>query len=139
MSEKLLLDTHALIWIVLGSAMRSTAVDAVAAAGAGRSLYVSAATAWELGIICQKPALASVFGRSARDWFSKAVEITRANLVPLDADLMLDVGELPQLIHRDPTDRMLIATARANDLILITRDQVILDYAAAGHVRAIAC
>ena len=52
---------------------------------------------------------------------------------------MVDVGDLPDLAHRDPADRMLIATARRRDLILITRDRAILDYAAAGHVRAIAC
>lgn len=52
---------------------------------------------------------------------------------------MMDVGELPDLTHRDPADRMLIATARAHDLTLITRDRAILHYAAAGHVRAIAC
>ena len=50
-----------------------------------------------------------------------------------------DVNELPELTHRDPTDRMLIATARAHDLTLITRDRAILAYAAAGHVRAVAC
>ncbi|RWK44330.1 MAG: VapC toxin family PIN domain ribonuclease, partial [Mesorhizobium sp.] len=32
-----------------------------------------------------------------------------------------------------------IATARAFDLTLVTRDQSILDYARAGHVRALAC
>ena len=52
---------------------------------------------------------------------------------------MLDVGELPDLAHRDPADRMLIATARAHDLTLITRDRAILAYAALGHVRAIEC
>lgn len=139
MSAGLLLDTHALIWIVLGSSIRSEAAEAVAAAGARSGLHISAATAWEVGVICHKPKLASAIGRDARSWFAEAVEMTRANLVPLDADLMLDVAELPNLAHRDPIDRMLIATARANDLTLITRDRAILAYAALGHVRAIAC
>ena len=139
MSQGLLLDTHALIWIVLGTPIRAEAADVVAAAAAERRVYVSAATAWEVGIICHKPALTAVIGRSARDWFAKAIEATRANLVPLDADLMLDVGDLPEPVHRDPTDRILIATARARDLTLVTRDRAILNYAALGHVRAIAC
>ncbi len=139
MSERLLLDTHALIWIVLGSSIRDAAADAVVAAGADHCLHVSAATAWEIGVICYEPSLTTVMGRNARGWFLKAVETTRAHLLSLDADLMLDVGELPRLVHRDPTDRMLIATARAHDLTLVTRDRAILDYAALGHVRAIAC
>lgn len=134
-----LLDTHALIWIVLGSAIRKQAEEAVITASAGRGLKISAATAWEIGVICRKPSLAVVIGRDARRWFTSAVEVTRAHLLPLNADLMLDVGTLPDLTHRDPVDRMLIATARAHDLTLVTRDQAILDYAALGHVRAIAC
>jgi len=46
---------------------------------------------------------------------------------------------LPQLIHKDPIDRILIATARENDLTIITRDRAILSYGAAGHVRTLAC
>ena len=134
-----LLDTHALIWIVLGSAIPKQAEEAVIAASARRGLKISAATAWEIGAICRKPSLAVAIGRDARRWFTSAVEMTRAQLLPLDADLMLDVGTLPDLTHRDPADRMLIATARAHDLTLVTRDQAILDYAALGHVRAIAC
>lgn len=139
MSERLLLDTHALIWIVLGASIRDAAAEAVVAAGADRALHVSAATAWEIGIICHKPSLATVMGGNARGWFSRAVVTTRAHLLSLDTALMLDVGDLPHLAHRDPTDRMLIATARAHDLTLVTRDRAILDYAAAGQVRAIAC
>ncbi len=139
MSGALLLDTHALIWIVLGSPMSEAATEAIVTAGNDRGLNVSAATAWELGLICRKPSLATVMGRNPRSWFTKAVETTRARLLSLDADLMLDVGELPDLVHRDPTDRMLIATARAHDLTLVTRDRAILDYAALGHMRALAC
>ena len=41
--------------------------------------------------------------------------------------------------HRDPADRLLIATARELRVPLVTRDRRILDYAAQGHVDAIAC
>lgn len=139
MSDGVLLDTHALIWIVLGASIREEAAAAVVAASANGGVHVSAATAWELGIIRQKRSLEVVIGGDVRGWLSKAVRATRARLLSLDVDLMLDVGELPDLAHRDPTDRMLIATARAHDLTLITRDRAILAYAAAGHVRAVAC
>ncbi|WP_312599547.1 type II toxin-antitoxin system VapC family toxin [Brevundimonas sp.] len=139
MSDGVLLDTHALIWIVLGASIREEAAAAVVAASVDGGVHVSAATAWELGVISQKRSLDVVIGGDVRGWLSRAVRATRAHLLSLDVDLMLDVGELPDLTHRDPTDRMLIATARAHDLILITRDRAILAYAAAGHVRAVAC
>lgn len=139
MSEALLLDTHALIWTIEGADLRADARRMIAEAAVAGELFVSAASAWELGVISSKPMLADVIGRNARLWFQNAVARTRARVIDLDADLLLDVSTLPEPLHRDPADRMLIATARARQLTLVTRDRAILDYAAAGHVRAILC
>jgi PIN domain nuclease of toxin-antitoxin system len=40
--------------------------------------------------------------------------------------------------HRDPADRLIVATARVANATLMTRDRRILDYAACGHLDAIA-
>jgi len=45
---------------------------------------------------------------------------------------------LPDVFHRDPADRLIVATARVANATLMTRDQRILDYAARGHLTAIA-
>ncbi len=78
MSDGVLLDTHALIWIVLGASIREEAAAAVVAASANGGVHVSAATAWELGIIRQKRSLEVVIGGDVRGWLSKAVRATRA-------------------------------------------------------------
>jgi PIN domain nuclease of toxin-antitoxin system len=135
----LLLDTHALIRVVLNEPFDAEARSRVNDAVVARSLFVSAATAWELGMIIRKPGVATLLGRSLTDWFHDAIAVTRSMTLPLDADLMLSIAGLPEPLHRDPADRMLIATARVHDLTLVTRDQAILDYAALGHVKAIAC
>jgi PIN domain nuclease of toxin-antitoxin system len=41
---------------------------------------------------------------------------------------------LPDPIHRDPADRIIIATARLEDLTIITTDRLILDY---PHVKSL--
>lgn len=46
----LLLDTHALLWLVRDDPMRQEALDAVEAAQDADALYASAITAWELGV-----------------------------------------------------------------------------------------
>lgn len=139
MSAGLLLDTHALIWIVHDKRFDALARQAVLDAAARNAVFVSAATAWELGFISTKPELAAIIGQSVRTWFRNAVDVTRSVVLPLDAEVLLDIPTLPMPLHRDPADRMLIATARARGLQLVTRDRAILDYAALGHVRAIAC
>jgi PIN domain nuclease of toxin-antitoxin system len=46
---------------------------------------------------------------------------------------------LPADSLRDPADKIMVATAREQGLTLMTRDRMILDYAAKGHVSALAC
>jgi PIN domain nuclease of toxin-antitoxin system len=48
-------------------------------------------------------------------------------------------SDLPDELHRDPADRIIIATAREYGLRLVTRDRKILDYADKGHLMALEC
>jgi PIN domain nuclease of toxin-antitoxin system len=59
----------------------------------------------------------------------------------MSSELTLNVTEskAPGDVHRDPADRFLVATARALDIPIVTRDAAILAYASAGHVRALRC
>lgn len=60
-------------------------------------------------------------------------------MLALEPDVALSASYLPGGLHRDPADRLLIATARALDVPIMTRDERILAYAGQGHVQAIAC
>jgi PIN domain nuclease of toxin-antitoxin system len=57
----------------------------------------------------------------------------------LSADILVASVTLPNGPPSDPADRILIATARACSLVLLTRDRSILRYGDDGHVRTIAC
>jgi PIN domain nuclease of toxin-antitoxin system len=60
-------------------------------------------------------------------------------LTPLEPEVALSASYIRRPLHSDPADRLLIATARDLGVPLVTRDRRILDYAALGHVEAIAC
>ena len=60
-------------------------------------------------------------------------------LADLTPAIFIDSSFLPGQPPRDPADRIIIATARENDLTILTRDRLILEYAKAGNVRALAC
>jgi PIN domain nuclease of toxin-antitoxin system len=57
----------------------------------------------------------------------------------LTSDIAVSCHQLPGRLHSDPIDRILVATARIENLALVTRDRAILEYAAQGHVRALPC
>ena len=65
-----------------------------------------------------------------------APPISVADLTP---EIAVECHHLPGCPHNDPADRILVATARQERMTLVTRDRAILDYAARGHVRALAC
>jgi PIN domain nuclease of toxin-antitoxin system len=60
-------------------------------------------------------------------------------LTPLTPEIAIECSFLPPPLHSDPADRLLVATARALDVPIVTRDERILGYAEAGFVRAIGC
>lgn len=54
-------------------------------------------------------------------------------------EIAIGASHLPEPLHGDPADRLLIATARAMAMPIVTRDSKILAYGAAGYVAALAC
>ena len=63
----------------------------------------------------------------------------RAKLAELGPRVLVASTELPEGMHRDPADRIIVATAREFGLRVVTRDRKILSYAEKGHVMAVAC
>lgn len=78
-------------------------------------------------------------GVSPKQWFADVMATQQATEIGVTADIFIASCALPQPVHKDPIDRILIATAREHDLTIITRDRAILAYGAAGHVRTLAC
>ena len=115
MAERLnlLLDTHVLLWWFAGNsqlskAARRTILEASA-------VYVSAATAWEIGIKVSKGKLSfsGHLDAQMRESGFLALSVTVSHA--------LAAGALPRH-HGDPFDRMLIAQARLESLTLLTID-----------------
>ena len=121
---RLLLDTHALIWWLAGDRQLPVAAQN-AITDEDNSVYVSAASAWEvttkarLGKLPHALALAQDFAR----------QIEREGFAPLaiSVEHAERAGNLPGL-HKDPFDRMLIAQAQAENLILVSNEAVFDQY-----------
>lgn len=115
-----LLDTHVVLWWLTEPAKISKQARAIIA-DRENSICVSSVSFWELSI---KSALGRV------NIPNNLLTILRTNsfeIIPLEAEEALSVADLPDL-HKDPFDRMLIAQAKYNDLVLITRDKIIEEY-----------
>lgn len=119
----MLLDTCALLWLAEGSdrMMQDTRERIVAAP----TVHISAITGFEIGLKYRSgklelPAIPSEWLRVVLDHHDIAV-------VPLDISICVGATELP-LIHRDPCDRLIIATAKLRGWPIVTADQRFLAY-----------
>lgn len=121
---RLLLDTHTLLWWL--SADASLTVRAREAIGdEDNAVYVSAASAWEIATkarIGKLPGVESL----AQDF---AAEIEQHGFLPLSISVEHGqrAGNLPGP-HKDPFDRMLIAQAQAENLVLVSNEAIFDQY-----------
>ena len=121
----LLLDTSALLWWLAGSnRLGQRARDAIA--DPKNRVYLSAASAWEiaikvgLGKLEVLPDLAS--------WLPAELAANRFTPLPIDLRHALEVERLPRH-HSDPFDRLLIAQAATEGLVIVTGDAQFEQYA----------
>ncbi len=138
----LLLDTHALLWLVRDDPMTKKALTAVEAAQDAGTLYASAITAWELGVAELKRTNRPELGMAAGAWFRRALRLTGARLATITPTISVEAASVPAAYGRgDPGDCFLIATARVRHLALVTRDGPILQLAAAqpSYVQVVEC
>jgi PIN domain nuclease of toxin-antitoxin system len=138
MTNELLLDTCAIIWFSQQAKMHPDAVAAIdAAADRRQPIWISLITAWELGLLEKRGR--TPMARPPATVFEAFLKMPGVGLQPLTSDILIGSSFLPGDLHGDPADRIIIATARALDLTIVTRDRLILDYGQAGHVRVLAC
>ena len=121
---KALLDTHAFLWLIAGDERVSKTAQEIFL-DKGNRLFFSAASLWE---ICIKMSLGKLSLKSG--WLKIMQEEMDANAIqwlPIEMLHCLEVTELPSH-HRDPFDRMLIAQAMVEDMVLLSRDIRLSDY-----------
>ena len=112
----LLLDTHALVWLV----MDSPRLGRLARWRASRGAHVSAITFWELEMLAEAGRLRLGMSVSeARD----VVLRTNVAEVPIDGTIATTAARLG--IHGDPGDRFIVATALIHGATLMTSDEKI--------------
>lgn len=135
----MLLDTCAAIWIGNRDFIVPAALRAIRAAAARAELLVSPITGWEIGLATKHRANPLVLMPTPQAWLADLLARPGVRLAALEPAVALSASHLPGQLHRDPADRLLIATARGLGVPLVTRDVRILAYAAQGHLEAIAC
>ena len=130
----IVLDTHVLLWWVTEQQERlSTAagklLDAERSSG---QIVISSISAWEIAMLIQRKRI--VLAMDLREWLAVVGQIAGVRFIPVDNAIAIESESLPGEFHRDPADRMIVATARKLGAPLLTMDEKIRNY---PHVRTV--
>ena len=119
-----LLDTCALLWLAADQSQLSPRAVAVLSES-DTELFVSAISAFEVGIKHTRGK--NVLPLPPEEWFLRAINQHNVEPLPVNWGIAIRSTQLPDL-HRDPADRIIIATARYYGFSILTSDRLIHQY-----------
>ncbi len=129
----IVLDTHSLVWWVSqDSSLSKKAKNAISKELDGGEIIISSISAWEIAMLVERERL--FLSMDVASWLSTVAEIEAVRFVPVDVEISLKSVDLPGEFHKDPADRMIVATARKFSVPLVTKDEKIRAY---PHVKSI--
>jgi PIN domain nuclease of toxin-antitoxin system len=120
--DVIVLDTHALLWWALDPDQLSTRASDLVAQMERRGGFASAISIWELGVKIQRGKLE--LGIDIEEFVRRVRMSGVVELLPVDATVWLRSLAL-DWDHRDPADRVIVATALLNDVPVLTKDETI--------------
>lgn len=118
----ILLDTHALVWLSKDpSKLSKAATEAIRVANQSGGLAISAITLWELAWLAN---LGRLKLTGTTDEFVEELS-SRTAIRPITSRIAVLASQLPATYSRDPSDRLIGATALAEGIALVTKDRMI--------------
>lgn len=135
-NDLLLLDTH--IWFryqVFPEQIKPSVAKLIDDAALRNNVYVSVMSVWELAML-EREKKVELDGGAER-WSREALSKPGISLLPLSPRIAIESVYLPSPMHKDPADRILVASARIENLTLVTRDKEILAFAKSTHLNCL--
>lgn len=126
---RILLDTHIWIWLVENPSRLGTQT-AKELANTANELWLSPVSTWEVLTLHRKKRI--LLPTHPGDWLPQALAGIQRH-APLTHEIVLAAESL--LLHEDPADRFIAATAQVHDLTLVTADKRLLGL---GTIRTMA-
>lgn len=125
--HKIVLDTHVWLWVMTGnSAIKDSFRKAFEHSLKINGVLISPISIWEIGMLVEKKRIQ--IDMDTQEWIDQALDIPGITLAEITPRIAIQSTRLPGVIHGDPSDRFLIATAHEENAVLVTCDEKLLKY-----------
>ena len=119
---KIICDTHVLIfWASTPEKLPDKASQLIRTGLKKGSLACSDISLWEIAMLVDKKRLALPQATKASDYIQAIVDAIDLTVLPITSEIA-ELAQLDDFVHGDPADRLIAATALANNARLITAD-----------------
>lgn len=122
-SKKLLVDTHYLIWDLMGHIRFSKQIEKTLKSNQG-NCYISPISYWEVGMLLGKKRIELPV--TVEQFFADLKKKRAYKELPITAAIGEITRKFSKIINGDPADRILVATAMSQDAVLLTKDTNLL-------------
>ncbi len=106
--------------------LSKAALTAIDLASSSRSVYIPLISVWEIAMLTAKKRLR--FDRPVRLWMEEALDKPGLQLLPFTTEIAIEAAMLQEPMHKDPADRMIVASAKVECLTLITCDKQMIAF-----------
>ena len=125
MTSSPVLDTHMWVsWILGTSDLVAAERDSLDRLPADRRPFLSAISLWEVATLVALKRLS--LDAPIADWLSSAAHPRSVQLIPITPAIAAGTAALPSTFHRDPVDRLIVATCRELEAPLVSNDRLIM-------------
>ncbi len=122
-----LLDTHTWVWWNMRPQNLSRRViKVIEHDDRYDELLLSVISPWEFCKLLEKGKIGIAI--NPEDWMNSALEMPKLRMVQLTPSISYRSTVLPQPFHDDPADQIIVATAREEQAVILTKDKRILNY-----------
>jgi PIN domain nuclease of toxin-antitoxin system len=128
----ILLDTHTWIWSHSATKLLSGNVKKLIEKTQTDQRAIASISIWEFAMMVTKGRINVKI--DPKRWLNNSIDNSGLRVIELTPEIAMESCNLPGDFHKDPADRIIVATARAHNLTLLTKDRKIIEY---PHVQAI--
>ena len=128
----ILLDTHTWIWSHSATELLSDNVKKLIIKTQTDHRAIASISIWEFAMMVTKGRINVKI--DPKHWLDNAIDNSGLRVIQLTPEIAMESCNLPGNFHKDPADRIIVATARTHNLTLLTKDRKIIEY---PHVQAV--